>query len=58
MRSFGDIVVAHYLSKFIYRNAETRELLEESSWVRLTHTWQRRGDSWQLVTGMSASYDH
>jgi hypothetical protein len=58
VRSFGDIVVAHYLQKSIYRDARTNEILEESSWVRLTHTWQRRGDSWQIVTGMSASYDH
>lgn len=58
VRSFGDIVVAHYLYKRIHRNAETGEVLEESSWSRITHTWQRRGDTWQIVTGMSASYDH
>jgi len=58
VRSFGDIVVAHYLYKPIYRNAETGEVLEGSRWNRITHTWQRRGDSWQIVTGMSATYDH
>ena len=58
VRSFGDIVAVHYLFKLIYRNAETGEVIEESSWARITHTWQRHSDSWQIVTGMSASYDH
>ena len=58
VRSFGDIVVAHYLFKFIYRHPRTGEMIDEGNWGRITHTWQRRGDTWEIVTGMSASYDH
>ena len=58
VRSFGDIVVAHYLVKTFQRDASTREIVEESDWSRITHTWQRRAGTWQIVTGMSASYDH
>jgi ketosteroid isomerase-like protein len=58
VRSFGDIVVAHYLTKYLYRDAETGKVLDQTNWARFTHTWQRRGESWQIVTGMSASYDH
>ena len=58
VRSFGDIVVAHYLLKLIFRDAQTGDVTEEGNWRRITHTWQRRGDRWQIVTGMSASYDH
>ena len=58
VRAFGDVVVAHYLYKDVYRSAETGETVEEGRWNRITHTWQRRGDGWQIVTGMSASYDH
>ncbi|HXV64582.1 MAG TPA: nuclear transport factor 2 family protein [Vicinamibacteria bacterium] len=58
VRAFGDIVVVHYRYMDVYRNAETGEVLEKSAWKRITHTWQRRGDGWQIVTGMSASYDH
>ena len=58
VRSFGDVVVTHYLERSIYRNKKTGAMIEEASWIRLTHTWQRRGASWQIVTGMSASYDH
>ena len=26
--------------------------------ANITHTWQRRGDSWRIITGMSATYEH
>jgi ketosteroid isomerase-like protein len=58
VRSFGDIVVAHYLVNIIHRNVKTGEVVDEDDWARITHTWQRRGTTWQIVTGMSASYDH
>jgi hypothetical protein len=58
VRAFGDTVVAHYLGWDIWRDAETGAIVEESEPFRITHTWQRRGDTWQIVTGMSASYDH
>jgi hypothetical protein len=32
--------------------------VKENAPRRITHTWQRRGDSWQIITGMSATYEH
>jgi ketosteroid isomerase-like protein len=58
VRAFGDIVVTHYLVKTMHRHAKTGEVVDEDDWVRITHTWQREGAAWQIVTGMSASYDH
>jgi len=55
VRSFGDIVVAHYLVRDCLRSSETDEETN-IAFDRITHTWQRRGDSWQIVTGMSGSW--
>jgi hypothetical protein len=57
VRAFGDVVVAHYLYREVYRSSKTGEVVEESAWRRIMHTWMRRGDTFQIVTGMSASYD-
>ncbi|MGK2926992.1 MAG: nuclear transport factor 2 family protein [Lysobacterales bacterium] len=58
VRAFGDSVAAHYLFWHIWRDAKTGAVVQEEGPRRITHTWQRRGDSWQIITGMSASYDH
>lgn len=58
VRSFGDVAVAHYLVKTLHRHIKTGEVVDEEDWVRITHTWQRQGGTWKIVTGMSASYDH
>ena len=55
VRSFGDIVVVHYLVRDYLRSSETGEETNIAL-DRITHTWQRRGDSWQIVTGMSGSW--
>ena len=56
VRSFGpDIVVAHYLVRGFYRSVDTNEVVGIESVSRITHTWQRRGDTWQIVTGMSGT---
>lgn len=57
VRSFGDVVVAHYLYRTIHRDAKSGNVVDQGKWTRITHTWQRRGESFQIVTGMSASYD-
>ena len=56
VRSFGDSVVVHYLATDVYTDAKTGELVERGEPYRVTHTWQRRGDTWQIITGMSASW--
>ena len=55
VRSFGDIVATHYLIQGSYRSSETGELVLETPPSRITHTWQRRGDTWQIITGMSGT---
>lgn len=55
VRSFGDIVVAHYLVQEFYRSAETGEIISEDVPYRITHTWRKRNGQWQIITGMSGS---
>ncbi len=54
VRSFGDVVVAHYLVRDFYRSASTSEILRKRAVFRVTHT-RGRGDKWQIVTGMSGT---
>lgn len=53
VREFGDIVVAHYLVREFWKSADTGEVVREER-VRITHTWQRVGDTWRIITGMSS----
>jgi len=55
VRSFGNVVATHYLVRIFLRSAETGEVMANDQIARVTHTWQQRGDTWQIVTGMSGS---
>ncbi len=55
VRSFGNVVVTHYLVRIFLRSAETGEVMANDQIAGVTHTWQQRGDTWQIVTGMSGS---
>jgi hypothetical protein len=55
VRSFGDVVVAHYLVRDYFRSANTGEVVRQLDEYRITHTWQRRGETWQIITGMSGA---
>ena len=55
VRSFGEVVVVHYLVKDFARSATTGAIVKQGDVYRITHTWQRRGDSWQIITGMSGA---
>ena len=54
-RSFGDVVVVHYLVHDFYRSKSTGEIVRQLDQYRITHTWQRRGETWQIITGMSGA---
>jgi ketosteroid isomerase-like protein len=56
VRAFGDIVATHYLVRFSARSVTTGEIVGDAVVSRITHTWQRHGDSWRIVTGMSGSW--
>jgi hypothetical protein len=58
VRAFDDSIAVHYLFWDIWRDAKTGAIAREEGPFRITHTWQRRGEGWQIITGMSASYDH
>jgi len=51
---FGDVVVVHYRVAEVatYPDGHTEGEGEES---RITHTWMRTGDTWQIIGGMCAS---
>lgn len=55
VRSFGDVVVVHYLVQDFMRSAESGEIIRQRDTYRITHTWQRIGDSWKIITGMSGA---
>ncbi len=55
VRSFGDVVVTHYLARHYWVSAKTGEFLDEVI-LKLTHTWMQRGNTWQIVTGMAGNY--
>jgi ketosteroid isomerase-like protein len=54
VRSFGDVVVAHYLVKERWVSAKTGQVTRSEA-ARITHTWQRKGDGWVIITGMSSA---
>lgn len=51
---FGDVVVVHYRGSELdtYPDGHTEGEGEE---YRITHTWMRTGDTWQIIGGMCAS---
>jgi hypothetical protein len=56
VRAHGNIVAAHYLVRYSRRSPETGEMIGDEIVSRITHTWQRQGDTWRIVTGMSGSW--
>jgi len=54
VRSFGDVVVAHYLVKERWVSVKTGQVTRSES-SRITHTWKKRVNTWVIVTGMSSA---
>lgn len=55
VRSFGDVVVVHYLVQDFMRSAESGEIIRQRDTYRITHTWQKNEDTWKIITGMSGA---
>lgn len=55
VRAYGDVVAAHYLVRYVLLSVDTGEEVGDERISRITHTWQRRGDTWQIVSGMSGT---
>lgn len=51
---FGDVVIVHYRASevYTYPDGHTERDGEE---VRITHTWMRTGNTWQIIGGMCVS---
>lgn len=50
---FGDVAVAHYSALSVRRYPDGR-VTGEGRLLKLTHTWIRSADEWQIITGMCA----
>jgi hypothetical protein len=54
VRSFGDVVVVQYSARDFFLSKITMDTIIDSGDFRMWHTWQRKGKTWQIITGMSA----
>jgi hypothetical protein len=54
VRSFGDVVVVQYYGRTFFRSKITMDTIKDEDFFRIWHTWQRKGKTWQIITGMSA----
>lgn len=55
IQSFNDVVVVHYLLRDFAVSAETGEEIRSDTF-RISHTWQRRGNSWKIISGMGGTH--
>jgi ketosteroid isomerase-like protein len=49
----GDIAIDHYRIRVNWTKGKTDEAARTDA-VRITHTWIRKGNTWQILGGMSA----
>jgi ketosteroid isomerase-like protein len=52
VRVTGDVAIDHYRIKANWAKVETGEVLQADA-PRITHTWIRIGNTWQIIGGMS-----
>ena len=55
IRVTGDIAINHYRIKFVWTGAQSSD--NQTQALRITHTWLRTHDAWQIIGGMSAAVD-
>ncbi len=56
IQSFGSVVVVHYRLREFFLSAETREQISADEY-RISHTWLRVGDTWQIISGMGGRFN-
>jgi ketosteroid isomerase-like protein len=49
----GDVTIDHYRIKMNWAKVDTGEV-QQTDAARITHTWIRIGNTWQIIGGMSA----
>ena len=53
VRVTGDVAIDHYRIKADWAKGDTADVSQTDA-VRITHTWMRIGNTWQIIGGMSA----
>jgi ketosteroid isomerase-like protein len=53
VRVTGDVAIDHYRIKADWAKGDASDVLRTDA-VRITHTWMRIGNTWQIIGGMSA----
>ena len=48
----GDIAIVHYRIKMVWTGSGPAE--SNTKFLRITHTWIRTGETWQILAGMGA----
>lgn len=56
IQSHGDVVVVHYRLRDYFVSAASGEEIRSESF-RITHTWLRRNDRWQIIAGMGGKFN-
>ena len=49
----GDVAIDHYRIKMNWAEGNTGKVARTDA-TRITHTWMRIGNTWQIIGGMSA----
>ena len=52
IRVTGDVAINHYRIKMAWTGPQPADARTDT--LRITHTWLRTGDTWQIIGGMSA----
>ena len=56
IHSFGNVVVVHYRLRDYFVSAQTGEEISSEEY-RISHSWLRVGETWQIVSGMGGKFN-
>ncbi len=56
IQSYEDVVVVHYRLRDYFVSAATGEEIRSQSF-RITHTWLKSDDRWQIIAGMGGKFN-
>ena len=56
IQTFGEVVVVHYRLRDYFVSKESGEEISSQEF-RISHSWLRVGETWQIISGMGAKFD-
>ncbi len=56
IQSFGNVVVVHYRLRDYFVSAQTGEEISSQEY-RISHSWLRVGETWQIISGMGGNFN-